>query len=155
MKDIIQTIYDELKTKIITIFRTTGEIPNQSIAITQNLMRIPFDRLKGVIPASALGVHPTGYVGIPSAIEEGFVVGIFVSNFGIMAKHDLFALKPDYLHLDKRNFLWFELNSRIINIREAFYIDHNHEPAELQLIPNKLFDEVVENDIIELFKLHS
>ncbi len=155
MKDVIQNIYDELKNKALVTFRTTGVVPTQSFAITQSLIRVPFDRIKAVIPAAALGIGASGYCSVPSAIAEGYVIAIFIASHGNMAKHELFAIKPDFLYLDKRNFLWFELNSRIINIREAFYIDYGQEPPELQRISNEQFDKVVENDVLELFKLHS
>lgn len=155
MKTILQNIYDELKNKALVTFHTIGVVPNQTIAITQDLMHVPFDRLRAVIPAATLGMAPSGYCSVPAAITEGFITAIFAASHGNMAKHELFAIKPDFLHLDEKNFLWFELNSRIINIREAFYIDYSQVPPELQRIPNEQFDKVVENDVVELFKLHS
>ncbi len=155
MKKVIQDIYDDLKDKALVTFHTTGVAPSQAVAITQDLVRIPFDRIRSMVPACMLGIADKGYCSVPQAISEGFIIAVFVVSYGVMAKHELFAIKPDFLYLDERNFLWFELNSRITNIREAFYIDHSQEPPKLQVISNELFDKVVENDIMDHFKLHS
>ena len=155
MKNILQDIYNELKEKSLKSLRATGTVANQSIAITQNLLTISFDRDRGMLPAGILGVATKGWVGVPDGIREGLITAIFVANHGNISKHELFDLEPDYIHIDKKNFLWFELNSRIVNIREAYFLDYNHTPPELQPIPNEKFDAVVENEVMELFKLHS
>lgn len=155
MKQILQGIFDDLKSKTLKNLRLIGTVSSQCIAITQNLVCVPFDRDRGMIPASLLGVATHGWTGIVDGIKEGLIAAVFVCNYGNIAKHELFDLEPDFTHLDKQNFLWFELNSRIINIREAYYLDYNYIPPNLQLIPNKKFNTIVENEVLELFKLHS
>ena len=93
MKTIIQEIYDDLKDKALVTFRTTGMAPSQVIAVTQNLVRVPFDRVRAMVPAATLGVAEQGWVSVPDAITEGFVIAVFAVNFGKMAKHELFAIK--------------------------------------------------------------
>jgi hypothetical protein len=155
MKQTLQVIFDELQKKAFNVFRMTGSIPIQSIAITNTMMRISFDRGRGHIPAGALGVAKKGYVSAPHAIRQGLILAVYMSNFGYVDKHELFDIKPDYLHIDCKNFVWFELNSRVITIREAYYIDHNETPPEPVLIPRSKFDQVVENEVEDLFSLNS
>lgn len=155
MKQALQLIFEELKEKGINIFRMTGSVPVQSIAVTNMMIRLPFDRGRGHIPAGALGVAKKGYVSAPHAIRQGLILAVFMSNFGHISKHELFDIQPDYLHLDRKNFMWFELNSRVITIREAYYINYNETPPELVSIPRSRFDEVVENEVEDLFSLNS
>lgn len=155
MKQTLQVIFDELQEKALNTFHMTGTVPIQSIAITNLMMRISFDRLRGHIPAGALGVAKKGYVSAPHAIRQGLILAVFMSNFGNISKHELFDMKPDYLHIDRKNFMWFELNSRVITIREAYYIDYNTTPPELSLIPRSKFDQAVENEVADLFSLNS
>lgn len=150
-----QAIYDELKEKALRGFQVTGVVAPQIVAITRNLIRIPFDRGRAIVPAGVLSVAAKGYVQVPDAIKEGLVIAVFMTHQGNISKHELFDIQPDFLHLDHKNFLWFELNSRITTIREAYYIDYNTTPPELQPIPNEKFSRAVENEVETLFSLNS
>lgn len=148
-------IFEELKEKALNRFRVTGVCPTQSIAITRNLIQVPFDMQRGLIPAGVLGVAYQGYVLASNAIKEGLVIGVFIAQMGKISKYHLFNMEPDYLHLDRKNFLWFEFNSRILTLREAYYINYSATPPELTLIPRTTFDKVVENEVEDLFRLDS
>lgn len=155
MKTLFQSIYDELKEKALVQFHTTGVLPSQSIAITKDLMKANFDRSKGLIPAGLLGIANKGYAVVPNAIREGLIIAVFMTNFLLISKHELYGVQPDFFDLDRKNLLWFELNSRIIMIREAYYAHYDKIPTELELIPRKIFDKNIESSIEEIFKLNS
>jgi len=148
-------IYEGLKEKSLNRFRMTGVCPTQSVAITRNLIQVPFDRERGLIPAGVLGIAHQGYILASNAIKEGLIIAVFMAQMGKISKYHLFNMQPDYLNLDRKNFIWFEFNSRILTLREAYYIDYSVTPPELKLIPRATFDEVVENEVENLFRLNS
>jgi hypothetical protein len=92
---------------------------------------------------------------VPQAIGEGLIVAVFTSHFLTINKHELYKVQADLLYLDRKNLLWFELNSRIILIREAFYARYGKNPVRLDPIPREIFDENVESTIEQMFKLNS
>jgi len=155
MKATLTDMYGELKEKALNQFRTTGVLPTRSTAITQNFIQVMFDRGRGVIPAGVLGIATTGYASVPNAIKEGLIVAVFSTNFLLISKHELYGLQPDFLYLERKNLLWFELNSRILTIREAYYARYGETPVKLDPIPREVMDKNVESALEGMFKLNS
>jgi hypothetical protein len=155
MKRALQKTYGNLKDKAMTQFHVTGVLPMQSIAITRDFIQMAFNRDRPIIPAGALGIAPKGYIQLLSAIQEGFVVAVFSCHFGNITRHHLFDIEPDYVNLDRKNLLWFELNSRVLTIREAYYVDYSTTPLKLKPISSKKFDNLVYNKVEEMFRLDS
>ena len=155
MKTILSNMYDELKEKALAQFRITGVLPTQSTAISRDLIQAAFSRSKAIIPAGLLGLGTDGYASVPNAIKEGLIIGVFSTNFLLLSKHELYGVQPDFLYLERKNLLWFELNSRIITIREAFYARYGKNPVELDPIPESVFSENVASALEDMFKLNS
>jgi hypothetical protein len=133
----------------------TDVLPTQSIVITKDLVQVSFDRTRGLIPAGVLGIATKGYALVPNAIREGLVTAVFLTNFMLISKHELYEVQPDFLHINRKNLLWFELNSRVVTIREGFYARYSEIPTRLDLIPHDVMNRNVESTIEEMFKLNS
>lgn len=155
MKRKFQSIYNELKKKALDQFHITSVLPRQSIAITRDLIQVTFDRNKGVVPAGSLGVISKGWIEVRHAIKEGLIIAIFLTDFAHLSNHKLAGVQPDYLNLHLKNLLWFDLNSRILLIREVYYVSHNKNPPKLVKLAPDNANAVVQSEIEGLFKLDS